>query len=204
MVLYMKKIYIDNLGLINPNRMSTGNRKIVDTLIFNLPAGNNGTCNQTCIGCYALKAERLYPNTREQRRQNLFLYQKHRDTLLSLLLTQLTYSDLQVVRVHESGDFFSSDYVQFWVDIALLFPDKIFYTYTKSIENFDNVPRNFNVLNSWIDTERTIPNYGTLDECKEWMSQGFYVCPASEVKSVKCNLNCFYCHTQKKVCFVKH
>lgn len=197
----MKKIYITGLGFINPLRMSTGNKKIVDTLIFNMPAGKNGTCGQTCQGCYALKASRLYPNVKVQREHNKYLFDNHKDTLLTLLLTQLHYSDLQVVRVHESGDFFSQEYLNFWIDIASLLPDKLFYAYTKTVNLFGNVPDNFNIINSWIDGK---PNYGTIEQCKEWSKQGYLICPATQSKNIRCNKDCFHCHYQTKVCFVKH
>lgn len=198
----MKKLFIEGLGLINPNRMSTGNRKIIDTLIFNMPAGKNGACDQTCSGCYALKAERLYPNVKLQRSQNLYLWHNKRDTLDTLIRTQITYSQLQVIRVHESGDFFSQEYFDFWCDIAESFSDKIFYAYTKSGIDRSEVPTNFNVLSSWAVTG--VPNYGTLDECKEWQKMGFYICPSTVTKSVRCNESCVYCHYHSKVVFVKH
>lgn len=51
------------------------------------------------------------------------------------------------IRIHESGDFYSSKYFRDWCDIARAFPNFTFYAYTKSvpfvIENLDYIPKNF-------------------------------------------------------------
>ena len=51
------------------------------------------------------------------------------------------------IRIHESGDFYSTEYFKKWCDIARAFPDFKFYAYTKSvpyvIENMDYIPKNF-------------------------------------------------------------
>jgi hypothetical protein len=39
----------------------------------------------------------------------------------------------QAVRVHDSGDFFSEDYLYGWIEIAWRFPDVLFYAYTKEV-----------------------------------------------------------------------
>lgn len=38
-----------------------------------------------------------------------------------------------MVRIHDSGDFFSQDYLDAWKAIAAAFPSVIFYAYTKSL-----------------------------------------------------------------------
>lgn len=39
----------------------------------------------------------------------------------------------QAVRIHDSGDFFSEDYLQQWIDLSWEFPDILFYAYTKEV-----------------------------------------------------------------------
>ena len=37
------------------------------------------------------------------------------------------------VRIHDSGDYYSKVYLQKWIDIANLFPEIKFYSYTNSV-----------------------------------------------------------------------
>lgn len=62
-----------------------------------------------------------------------------------------------VFRIHESGDFYSERYMRAWFEVAALFPDVTFFTYTKSFKIYakckDMKPDNFEVRASvWDDT----------------------------------------------------
>ena len=52
------------------------------------------------------------------------------------------------VRVHDSGDYYSKKYLNKWIDIALLFPEVRFYSYTNMIQMFldTKLPSNFNII----------------------------------------------------------
>jgi len=57
------------------------------------------------------------------------------------------------VRIHDSGDFFSEDYLRLWLRISLLTPDVTFYCYTKEVAMFKRIveydcPKNFRYLYS--------------------------------------------------------
>jgi len=54
----------------------------------------------------------------------------------------------QAVRIHDSGDFFSRDYMLGWVGIANLHPHILFYAYTKEVTLLKSVdlPDNFLVI----------------------------------------------------------
>jgi len=56
------------------------------------------------------------------------------------------------IRVHVSGDFFSSDYFEAWVLTAMDRPDVVFYAYTKSVEYWSAfraaIPTNFRLTAS--------------------------------------------------------
>lgn len=53
----------------------------------------------------------------------------------------------QAVRIHDSGDFFSQDYLDAWIGIAQRTPDVLFYAYTKEVtlmaRNAWALPANF-------------------------------------------------------------
>jgi hypothetical protein len=51
----------------------------------------------------------------------------------------------KLVRIHESGDFFSGAYLDAWIEVAQRNPDLKFYCYSKSLQLFLNfkMPANF-------------------------------------------------------------
>jgi hypothetical protein len=54
-----------------------------------------------------------------------------------------------VVRIHESGDFYSVAYFKKWIEIAKKLPGKTFYAYTKSwfiAQHLDELPDNFIII----------------------------------------------------------
>ena len=59
------------------------------------------------------------------------------------------------VRIHDGGDFFSSDYIDRWVTIADTTPHVLFYAYTKEVAAFKgrSLPRNFRLIYSLGGTE---------------------------------------------------
>jgi len=50
------------------------------------------------------------------------------------------------MRVHVGGDYFSKDYLKAWVEVATRNPDKIFYSYSKSLHFFADVARPENLV----------------------------------------------------------
>lgn len=84
-----------------------------------------------------------------------------------------------IVRIHDSGDFFSDEYLSAWLEVMAACPDARFYAYTKEVERFrrlvdPNPPANFKWLFSFggkqddlLDPERdrvcdVFPNVETL------------------------------------------
>ena len=54
--------------------------------------------------------------------------------------------DADVYRVHVGGDYFSKKYLQAWVEVATRNPDKIFYSYSKSLRFLSDVMRPKNLV----------------------------------------------------------
>lgn len=61
---------------------------------------------------------------------------------------------IKAIRVHDSGDFYSMDYLKAWLEIARLNPDVKFYAYSKSLPfihkayDLGLVPSNFRLIQS--------------------------------------------------------
>lgn len=166
------------------NINTNGNKKLRNTenvrfMIWNLPAVK--TCpfaTEMCkTSCYARKAERVYPTVLPSREQNYndslsvnFVYNMIHS--IEKLLNGKAYNGKKAIfRIHESGDFYSLDYVRKWVQICKHFENDSrieFVAYTKSITYFISLgygktcppynpktafPTNLHILSSiWNDT----------------------------------------------------
>ena len=139
-------------------KWSFGNEKLqkTDTVSFNIPAFRSADGFHTCPKagacetlCYARQGRYMMPNVAKPREFNL---EKARGDLGEF--TKLVCDDLSrirngIVRVHDSGDFFSQPYMDAWFDIASRFPEKKFYAYTKSLHlDRSRKPDNFQIIQS--------------------------------------------------------
>lgn len=116
--------------------------------------------------CYAIKAERCYPSAKASRAEH-FEISKANDFVERMIFTIEANLSRQVykaakrvvVRIHESGDFYSEKYAEKWLAIADHFKaDKrvVFMAYTKSVDFFagKEIPENMIVRFSlWDDTD---------------------------------------------------
>lgn len=93
--------------------------------------------------CYAASLEALYPTVYKLVRHNMEALVKAqneggKDALIELIAASLP-KDVQnfkpdtYVRVHTDGDFFSQLYFDAWMAIAAIYPNTLFYAYTKSL-----------------------------------------------------------------------
>lgn len=155
--------------------VSDSNKKLQPTketnfLIFNLPAII--TCpyaTDMCkIACYAIKAERAYPDCLPSRYDNLNASKSNEfvEAMTDLIIKRVNGMRKKnlVVRIHESGDFYNKVYADKWIQIARNIESynfkkgkKVtFIAYTKSFVYFDGVtlPSNFSLRASiWADTK---------------------------------------------------
>ena len=149
------------------------NKKLVPNkntkfLIWSLPAIE--TCPFACEACiywcYAVKSEKAYPDALPCRQRNYKASQKSdfveiATTYIRNAAKQRGYKDAKriVVRIHESGDFYSQEYYNKWIEIAENCADiknVVFMAYTKSVpfvKNGKDIPANMVVRFSlWNDT----------------------------------------------------
>jgi len=187
-------------------RLKKGNTKLHNILIFDLPAIktclNCGDCKKTC---YAMKAQKMYPNVRNWRSDNLDISQTL--SFINIISDQLRKAKQTTVRIHSSGDFYSQQYIDKWAIIVRMFPDINFYAYTKVSDLFNFAPltnlNNFNLINSFVDGNL---NYGKIDYITSLNNKikDSFICPATTKKGVKCGLDCNYCIKGNKPLFVIH
>lgn len=176
-------------------KFSTGNGKLKNRLIFNIPAGytcpHAGVCKTMAdrvtgkimdlpqftgteadeYRCFAAMAE-TRPTVREARWHNWDLLREtiHMNGNQAMLLRDLIDLSLlaqpekDLIRVHESGDYWCENYMKAWILVAQANPDKKFYSYTKSLGMWlnlkDIIPSNFYLTASCGGTlDYLIPKY---------------------------------------------
>lgn len=132
---------------------------------------NAGACASVC---YARNGTFLFRNVKAAHERNLLMVLDHLDEWEQQMQAELAHKrfrprltprvNLQhldvdswvrgwiekggaAVRIHDSGDFFTADYLKAWLRIAKQFPDILFYAYTKEVSMFrthaQDAPVNF-------------------------------------------------------------
>lgn len=171
---------------------------------FGLPAGE--TCLFRCAGCYASKGKYGLDVVKKKRDENYAASQK--PDFINKLKEEIEYlktkKGVKYVRIHDSGDFYSKEYIDKIYQVFKDTPDVIGYAYTKRVldkelskelDKLRSLP-NFILINSIIDGK---PNYykdmKVLREVQQ--KTGAFVCPANLTKEkITCNNPC-------KICFSK-
>jgi hypothetical protein len=132
--------------------------------ITDLPQLTGVTAEQS-FRCFAAMSE-VRPNVREARWHNWDLIREtmysdgDQITLLRDLidLSLVIHKSKDLVRIHESGDFWTENYMKAWILVAQSRPNQTFYAYTKSLGMWlslnDIIPSNFYL---------TASHGGTLD-----------------------------------------
>lgn len=141
---------------------SKGNAKLTRRLIFSLPAGK--TCpgadqcksmaildsngkrtiqdgTNTLFRCFAASSEVQYDQVFNNRADNLSMIvdAMKNGSAADLINNSIQHhrtKSIELVRIHESGDFFSGAYLDAWIEVAQRNHDLKFYFYTKSLQLF--------------------------------------------------------------------
>jgi len=104
--------------------------------------------------CYSASQEAIYRDTFNQRAMNWWClitpYQNV--TRMADMLLRSIPRNAEVIRIHSSGDFFSSTYFKAWLKVTKARPDIHFYGYTKAIsllqKHKDSIPSNLRITQS--------------------------------------------------------
>jgi len=150
---------------LNINQILTQNSKLKKTsklnnkrvfnfgIIANKSLEGKSTCPfaKGCLGadykCYAQKGAYAWPKVK-QAYNNRYLLTKQ-DNFINLMNEAIQKKKVDILRLHDSGDFYSIDYLNKWVEIANANKEVIFYAYTKSIPFFKknlDIPTNLKII----------------------------------------------------------
>jgi hypothetical protein len=138
-------------------KLSSGNSKLNKTSAkagyrvvgFGLPAVDTCPGASACKSiCFATQGTYRFRAVRAVRADNLAASQGS-SFVTDMVAAIRRLRSRNVVRVHDSGDFYSQEYMDSWFQIARSLPEKRFYAYTKSLHlNFGGKPDNFMIVQS--------------------------------------------------------
>jgi hypothetical protein len=133
-------------------KTSIANNKRV--LNFSLPAYKTESGKTVCPFakdcikyCYAQKGNYRYPSVKKGLNKRYELSKTK--NFVPMMNATITLERPTHVRIHDSGDFYSVEYLNKWLEIAKQNKDVIFYAYTKSIKFFINglkLPKNLKII----------------------------------------------------------
>ena len=139
-------------------KWSFNNSKLekLDTVSFNIPAFRSAGGFETCPKagacatlCYARQGRYIMPGVQAPREFNLAIARNDIEAFTAYAVADLKQIKNKIVRVHDSGDFFSQAYMDAWFYVARQFPEKKFYAYSKSLHlDRSKCPKNFQIIQS--------------------------------------------------------
>ena len=96
--------------------------------------------------CFSATDEARSPTARKSRWDNFEALKKLNKNEMVDEINNSIPSDMDICRIHVSGDFFNQKYFDAWIEVAKLHPLKIFYAYTKSlpywVNRINDIPQN--------------------------------------------------------------
>lgn len=143
-------------------KLLTQNSKIkksdVRTFNFGIPAFQSSTGLKTCPnagacakGCYALAGAYRFSNVAKAFEARLEATQTF--GFVTTMISEIQARKAERVRIHDSGDFYSQEYLDKWCTIMEALPKVQFYAYTKQVKMFKEyqyiLPKNFTVVFSY-------------------------------------------------------
>lgn len=115
------------------------------TFNFGIPAYQSASGFKTCPnaaacieGCYARMGAYTFGNVKpvfEWRLECTF-----KPEFAAMIQAEITKKRVERVRIHDSGDFYSQEYLNKWIAIANVNPNVEFYAYTKMVSMVKSTP----------------------------------------------------------------
>jgi hypothetical protein len=165
---------------------------------FGIPAFQDEDGKRTCpfAGacakfCYAQKGAYSWSNVKPAF-QFRYLATKC-DSFVDKMTAELVKKRVDILRVHDSGDYYSKAYIGKWMEIAKRLPNVRFYSYTKSIPLFLDleIPDNYDIIFSEGGTRDDMIDYAQdrhariFDTYEELKSAGYVDAMKSDLMATK-------------------
>jgi len=144
-----------NLLTQNAKMKKTSKENNAKIFNFSIPAYKTRSGKVTCPFadscvkfCYAQKGNYTrFPKVQELMEEKYKISKTN--NFITLMNEEIKKKKATHVRIHDSGDFYSTEYLNKWVQIANDNKEVIFYAYTKSIKFFVNgllLPKNLKII----------------------------------------------------------
>lgn len=143
------------MNLLTQNSKLKKTSKALGVRVFNfgIPAYKSASGKLTCPFadecvkfCYARKGAYIWSNVKPAFEKRYELSKT--DQFVGAMYNEIVKKKPDYIRVHDSGDYYSKAYLKKWIDIALLFPEVKFYSYTNSVLMLKaaDLPSNFDII----------------------------------------------------------
>jgi len=131
-----------------------------------------------------------------------------------MVYTLSLFKNIEAIRIHVSGDFYSQEYFDNWCEIIKKHNDKTFYSYTKNFKlNLTNKPDNLTLIVSddlkefddALIQNNGFDGYARIKEHHEDLTKNETLCPYEQ--GIGCGPDCNLCynkHKPKQIIFHKH
>ena len=137
--------------LLTQNSKLKATSKLNGLKIFNfgIPAQDTclwaGDCKKYC---YASKGAYIWSNVKPAFERRLEATKQ--DNFPSVMIAEIIKRKVDVVRIHDSGDFYSREYLHKWFKVMDSMPHIKFYAYSKSLPLLkgEKLPSNFTLIKS--------------------------------------------------------
>lgn len=144
-----------NLLTQNTKIKETGDKLNKRVFNFSIPAYKSASGKVTCPFadkcikfCYAQKGNyKRFPSVRNGMEKKYQLTKQ--PNFVELMNKEIQKKKPDFVRVHDSGDYYSKEYLNKWLTIAKENPKVKFYSYTNSIKfikELETIPKNFDFI----------------------------------------------------------
>lgn len=116
---------------------------------FGIPAQSTCLWADKCKKyCYASKGAYIWSNVKPAFERRLDATKQ--DNFPQVMIAEITRRKADVIRIHDSGDFYSREYIHKWFKVMESLPQVKFYAYSKSLPLLqgERLPANFTLIKS--------------------------------------------------------
>ena len=143
------------MNLLTQNSKLKRTSKELGVRVFNfgIPAYKSASGKLTCPFadecikfCYAKKGAYVWSNVQPAFEKRYQLSKTNK--FVPAIIDEIVNKRPDYVRVYDSGDYYSKQYLQKWLRIAKTFPEVNFYSYTNCIKMFKGIelPSNYDII----------------------------------------------------------
>ena len=145
------------MNLLTQNTKLKRTSKQLGLRVFNfgIPAYKSASGKLTCPFadecvkfCYARKGAYAWSNVQPAFEKRYQITKQH--DFVNIMSVEIAKKKPDYVRVHDSGDYYSTAYLMKWLEIAAIHPQIKFYSYTNCVNMLKNVvlPDNYDIIYS--------------------------------------------------------